>query len=185
MLFYLLSISEEKTKPNIVELYSAYKEPLLQITIKCLQDAGDSNYISDAQDVVQNVFVKTARYINTFPHVSENEQKVYLYAILRNELSDYIATFEKLKNESYDLPDVADDEDFIEALEVRERYNEVVDAIYSLDEKYSTVLLFRYSKGFSVKKIAQVLGVDRAVVYSRLRKGKALLLKELKYKEKD
>ena len=185
MLLYLLSISEEDTKPNIIKLYAAHKDSMLRIASKRLHTIEDTNYANDAQDVVQNTFVKVVRYINAFPRLTEREQQAYLYAILNNELNNYISEYLHYNNESYELTNARDKTNFIEALEIKDRYDAVVDAIYELDEKYSTAMLFRYAKNFSVKKIAQLLGVSRDVVYMRLSRGRAQLLAILKEKEID
>lgn len=182
MLIYLLSISSEETKPKIRGFYREYKEDLIKLAISVLKDAGDTNYLTDAQDVVQNTFVRVTRYINKFPRMDVSHQKAYLYAIAENEIRDFLDEYNKLKNISLELTDIPDNKNFLEDIDIKERYNEVVDAIYALDERYSTVLLFRYAENYSVKRIAQVLGVDRAVVYSRLRKGKTLLLEKLEGK---
>ena len=185
MLVYLLSISSEEAKPILRGFYLEYKDDLIKIALKELKDAGDTNYIIDAQDIVQNTFVKVTRYINRLPHKDRSNQKAYLYAIAKNEIRNFLAQYGKLKTETLDPRDIPDDKNFLVVIDIKERYNEVVDAIYALDERYSTVLLFRYAENYSVKRIAQVLGVDRAVVYSRLRKGKALLLEKLDKKGGD
>ncbi len=179
MLLFLLSISDEETKPNIIELYNLYKDPLLKIATNRLKSAGDNNYTTDAQDVVQNVFVKTVKYINKIPSLDQGEQKAYLYAILQNEICGFLTEYNKQRNESYELGDTPDDKNFIEVLEIKEHYNEVINAIYSLDEKYSTVLLLKYARKQNTTKIARMLGISRTAVNKRLNKGKSLLLKAL------
>lgn len=182
MLLFLLSIADEEVKPNIVKLYNKHKDNMLKIIIKRLVDAGDTNYVIDAQDVIQNVFVSTVKYVNSLPTSSEQEQKAYLYAMLRNETSRFIDRYNELKKESYELTDIPDKEYFLDVLEIKERYNEVVEAIYRLDEKYSTVLLFRYAKGYSTAKIAKILGISQPAVYKRLNRCKVLLLEALEKK---
>lgn len=182
MLLYLLSIADEEVKPNIVALYNEHKDEMLTIILKRLEDAGDTNSIIDAQDVLQNVFVNTVKYINSLPASSEKEQKAYLYAVLRNETTHFIDRYNEIKKESYELNDVPDEEYFLDELEIKERYNDVVKAICSLDEKFSIVLLFKYAKGYKIAKIAKMLGISKPAVSKRLSKGKALLLEALKEK---
>ena len=43
----------------------------------------------------------------------------------------------------------------------------------SLDEKYRTVLLLYYGEGFSVDEIAQILGLNRETVKTRLKRARA------------
>ncbi len=179
MLVYLLSICDEETKPTVSDFYHKYHKELTRFITNELNNAGDTNYITDAQDVVQNTFVKITRYISKFPDIDPAKQKAYLYAIARNEIRDFLAEYRKYTSESVELGDVPADTDFIASLDVRDRFKEVVSAIYTLEERYSTVLLFRYAENFSVKKIADLLGVKQAVVYARLSKGKMLLIEKM------
>ncbi len=180
MLLYLLSIADEETKPNIVILYSTNIENMTKITVGRLKLAGDENCETDAQDIIQNTFVNTVKYINDIPTTDPKEQKAYLYAILRNETSRFLKKRSDPKAESMPMKRSSYENDFVEKLAMKERYDQVVEAIYRLDEMYSTVLLFRYVFEYSPAKIAQLLGSSRQAVYKRLKTGKALLLKHLK-----
>ena len=68
------------------------------------------------------------------------------------------------------------EEDFFERLLIRERYDRVVDSIMTLDDRYGVVMLFRYAQGYSVGKIARILGISESMVYSRLNTGKKKLI---------
>ena len=68
----------------------------------------------------------------------------------------------------------------IEELEMRESYNEVVKAIKALDEKYSTTLYLIYCKEKTVNQAAAIMGIQAKTVYTRLARGKELLLHSLK-----
>ena len=69
---------------------------------------------------------------------------------------------------------------FIEELEIKEQYNQVVKAIESLDEKYSTTLYLVYCKEKTVNEIADMMGISTKTVYTRLSRGKQLLTDSLK-----
>ena len=180
MLLYLLSISEDEVQPDVVKLYYSHVDEMTKITVKRLKDIGDTNCLANAQDIIQNVFVSTVKYMNSLPKSSEREQRAYLYAMLKNEINHFVGKYAEPKKESYELTDFPDDHDFIEALEMKERYNEVVDAICELDEKYSTVLLFRFVREYAPSKIAKILKISTPAVYKRLNKGKVLLIDALR-----
>ena len=68
---------------------------------------------------------------------------------------------------------------FIDRLEIKERYSDVVKAIEKLDDKYSTTLLLVYSEEKTVKEIAEMMGISPKTVYTRLERGRRLLLESL------
>ena len=72
-----------------------------------------------------------------------------------------------------------DDEGFFEKLRISDRYHEVSKALESLDEKYQTVMLYRYTYDMSVSEIAEHLGVPEKTVYTRLSRGKHILIAKL------
>ena len=64
-------------------------------------------------------------------------------------------------------------------MRIIERYEKVVKAIEKLDEKYSLTLLYRYNENMSVGEIATLMGVPEKTVYTRLERGKKLLLQSI------
>ena len=69
---------------------------------------------------------------------------------------------------------------FIDNLEIGERYDNVVMAIRKLDYKYSTTLSLVYNEGKTVKEIATMMGLSTKTVYTRLARGRIILLNSLK-----
>ena len=69
---------------------------------------------------------------------------------------------------------------FIDGIQIKERYNEVVEAIKRLDDKYSDILYLVYFEGKTVKEIAALMGISAKTVYTRLERGRILLMESLK-----
>ena len=69
---------------------------------------------------------------------------------------------------------------FIEELEIKEKYSEVVKAIETLDERYSTTLYMVYCQEMTVNEIAEMMGISTKTVYTRLARGRKLLLDTIK-----
>ena len=63
MLLYLLSISDEDDHGKITELYEEYYKYLLKYSISQFRRYGRSSYMYDAEDAVQNTFVKLTQNI--------------------------------------------------------------------------------------------------------------------------
>jgi len=57
---------------------------------------------------------------------------------------------------------------------------EVLSAVRSLPEKYSTVLHLHYYEGYSIKEIGTLLGLPAATVGTRLARGRKRLREMLK-----
>lgn len=58
--------------------------------------------------------------------------------------------------------------------------SELLDAVRTLPEKYSAVLHLHYYEGYSMKEIANILGIPSATVGTRLARGRDLLRQALK-----
>ncbi len=183
MLVYLLSITNDDKKQDVTDLFMNYHKQMLDIAATELKRKKDANYIVDAQDAVQSAYVKLTKYINTVNKVSKDNMTVYLYSVVKNEVRMILDVLEKNRAEPI-YGDVVDTEsDFVKKLLIRERYDEVVDAIKKLDENYSTVLLHRYVFRHSTKQIAEMLGISREAVYSRMQRAKRALLEMLSASE--
>ena len=70
----------------------------------------------------------------------------------------------------------------IEEFEIKEKYREVVEAIKTMDERYSITLYLALCEEKTVNEIADMMGISTKTVYTRLARGKKLLLESLKEK---
>ena len=63
---------------------------------------------------------------------------------------------------------------------MKEGYGEIVRAIEKLDDKYSTTLQLFFCNEMTPNEIAELMGISPKTVYTRLARGKKLLLESLK-----
>ena len=129
---------------------------------------------------MQNSFMKIIKYIEKIDFSrDEKDVKNYCLAILSNEicnvLSDNQENFEI--NEEF-CPE--EEYNFIEELKMKECYGEIVLAIEKLDDKYCTTLQLFFCKEMTPNEIAELMGISPKTVYTRLARGKKLLLESLK-----
>ncbi len=180
MLSFLLSIADEGRQAQIEYLYYTYHDDMMRFAKYRLRLCGDFNYDMDAQDVVQNAFVKITKYTHAVDFtLSYNELRAYVLTIVTNEANNLLK-----ENKTYEeLDDCLTEEAFFEALRIKDRYYEVIEAIESLDDRYSIALLYRYRENMSIKELAALLGIAEKSVYTRIERGRKLLLKSLE-KEK-
>lgn len=180
MLVFLLSISDESYHNKIIYLYETYHMDMICIAKSRLRNCGIPNYAMEAENAVQNSFVNIIKYIDRVNiNVDPKELKAYLVVIVLNEVKKIIREYKPYEDIDNYLDKLAS-EDFVECLCDLEQYEEVVNVIRSLDDKYTTVLLLYYQKEMSVKEIAECLGMPVNTVYTNLNRAKKVLLKILK-----
>lgn len=179
MLLYLFTLTEESKHCKIEYLYNLFYVDMMDYAKIKLRDAGRNNFAYDAEDTVQNAFVKITRSIDNIDFSrSEKEIKAYVFAILIHEiynvLNDDELNTDIFENESND------EELYTYWIEEVEKYDDVVRTIRNMDEKYSSTLYFAICKEMPIKSIAQMMGISEKTVYTRLARGKKILINTLK-----
>ena len=179
LLNFLLSISDERVLADVERLYRTYYEDLLRFAQYRLKQSGLKNYEIDAEDAVQNAFVKITKYIDKI-NVDAPEKAVrsYVFSIVANEVTDIVSR-DRHCDDIEEYADFLADEEIIEKMSIKESYRNVVKIIKRMDEKYSTVLMYYFCYDMSVKEIAKMLNVSENTVYSRFSRGKLILLKTI------
>ena len=134
---------------------------------------------SDAEDAVQNAFVKIVKHINKIDFsMEERSIRAYILKIVANEAIS-VANDYRILEDIDDLADRIEDGDFFGMLRVQERYEDVVEAIQQLDERYSIPLALRCADNMEIKAIAELLGISEKSVYTRLERARKKLIEIL------
>ncbi len=180
MLQFLLTLTDESNHGKIEHIYNTYHDYMMRYAVSMFQTAGRRNAIYDAEDTVQNTFMKIVKSIDTIDFSrGEKDVKNYCLIILCNEVRNVLRNNE----EKYGFDEEfcsGDEYNIVEELEIRETYNGVVKGIKALDEKYSTTLYLVFCQEKTVNQIAEMMGLAPKTVYTRLARGKELLLNSLK-----
>jgi RNA polymerase sigma-70 factor (ECF subfamily) len=131
----------------------------------------------DAQDIVQESFVRAIRFIHQCRH---DDPRTWLLKIVRNtcttwrgrrrEASTGDERLEQVQSPPSDAPD--------RALAQQQQANDVRRAIESLPDEFREAVVLREIEGLSYKEVAAVLGVPMGTVMSRLSRARERL-KEL------
>ena len=143
---------------------------------------------SDAEDLVQETYLKAYRAFGSFEQGSN--LKAWLYKILTNTfINSYRA--KRRRPEESDVEDVEDlylyrhlggiDAGRSAEEEVLDHFtdDEVKEAVDSLPEAFRIAVLLADVEGFSYKEIADITGVPIGTVMSRLHRGRRALQKAL------
>jgi RNA polymerase sigma-70 factor (ECF subfamily) len=146
---------------------------------------------SDAEDLVQDTYLKAYRAFGTFQEGTN--LKAWLYKILTNT---FINSYRSKKRRP-EQTELDDDEDLylyrrmggLEAVaagrsaeeEVLDHFTEsdVKEAVESLPETFRMAVLLADVEGFSYKDIAEILDIPIGTVMSRLHRGRKALQKAL------
>lgn len=145
---------------------------------------------SDAEDLVQEAYLKAYRAYGTFQEGTN--LRAWLYRILTNTfINSYRA--KKRRPEESDVEDVEDlylykrvgtgagtlgisaEDELMDSI----TDSQVKDAVESLPENFRMVVLMADVEGFSYKEIADILDVPIGTVMSRLHRGRKALQKAL------
>ena len=146
---------------------------------------------SDAEDLVQETYLKAYRAFRTFE--AGTNLKAWLYRILTNTFIN-IYRAKKRRPEESDLEDIEDlylyrrlggaeaamagrsaEDELLDHLTEAE----VKDAVESLPEQFRMAVLLADVEGFAYKEIAQILDIPIGTVMSRLHRGRKALQKAL------
>lgn len=179
MLQFLFTLTDESNHGKIEHIYNEYHDFFMKCAVIKFKDAGRKNIAYDAEDAVQATFMRIAKYIDNIDFSrGEKDVRNYCSAILNNEILGVL----KCNKEDFEFDEEFYSEseyNFIEELDIKEKYNEVVKAIEELDEKYSTTLYLALCKEMKPNAIAEMMGIDPKTVYTRLARGRKLLLESL------
>ncbi len=189
MLNFLLSVCPEEYQYKIEYIYYEFHSDMIRYAKNKLRDFRIINYERDAEDVVQNVYMRAVLYIDRIDMSrSRKEIKSYVFSILENALNDFLRNEKSILDNTSSIDDYLyelSDDEFIESLGIKENYNIVVDNIKKLDCIYSTVMVFKFVEKMQVREIAELLGLPEKTVYTRLDRGrkqlKALMGEEKRY----
>lgn len=138
----------------------------------------------DAEDIVQNSFIKMYRNLNDFDYTLKFSS--WAYRITHNELIDWYR-----KQKSRPQLAVSDDDIDIfmhiagdinieyDALQ-KERREEIEKAIRTLDAKYQEIIFLKFFEEKSYEEIADILRLPQGTVAIRISRAKKLLKDKLK-----
>ena len=135
MLQFLLTLTDESNHGKVEHIYNTYHDYMMKYAVSKLQAASRKNAIYDAEDAVQNAFMKIVKHIDKIDFSrGEKDVKNYCLTILCNEVCNVLHDNEE-KFEFDEEFCSGNEYNFIEELEIKEQYDQVVKAIESLDEK--------------------------------------------------
>jgi len=170
-----LKIGEKKA---FRKLYDDYHQKVYNTAITMLGNA------EDAEDVVQEIFMKIYRKVSSFD--GRSKIGTWLYRIAVNVCIDHVRRNKVLRTKTLSVEEET-------LINLQEKGNEVEksvtsgevnkitrNAITRLSPKLRTVVVLRDLQGFAHAEIAVILGCSKGTVSSRLSRGRLKLRALLK-----
>ncbi|WP_255467479.1 RNA polymerase sigma factor [Raoultibacter phocaeensis] len=125
---------------------------------------------ADAEDAVQNVFMKLIR--SDKPFESAEHEKAWLIVCASNHCKDVLRSAVRAK--AGVMPDDVPDERSSAA-----PFDETLEAVLALPERYKECVYLHYYEGYKTDEIARMLGRTPSTVRSHLSEARALLRETL------
>lgn len=173
----LLQKSPDEGMNQIMDLYA---KPVLSICKHILREE------EPAKDAAQETFIKLWRYVAAGKQI-KTSLKAFIYQIARNSALDLLKKAGKGESFSLDAADGIFLEQLVAQTGVdletewarRENYRLVREVLNRMEEPEHSIFLLKYFYNYTIREIAQILGMSDAKVQSRERRGREKLRKAL------
>lgn len=163
--------TDEKNKFETI--YYRYKSLLFYQALNIVKNE------KDAEDILQEAFIKIAKNIKSVGDIKSKETVSFLIVITKNQAYDYIRKSSKITQLPLSEREDVIDENSLNNLVSEIEYRELVSLITSISSPYNEVLYLHYAKDYSVKKTAVLLNRKAATVKMQLVRGKKILIDKL------
>ena len=153
MLFFIMTLSDdEKVQKTLLDIYTKYNDNLISYA-RCV--LGDQ---SDAEDVVQSVYLALSRNIDRLERMTEKERHSYVNVAIKNRCINFLK--ERGEIEKYELYGEVMDTLYEESFENKIIENETIERIISIIKLIPSdsrnLLTLRLVYGYSFKRIATI-----------------------------
>ena len=176
---FISAFDTEDEKSKFEKIYYKYRDMLYACALGIVKNS------TDAEDVLHDAFIKTAKSIKQIEDISSKRTAAYLTVITKNTAYDRLRRLKRLNETPIDTCELAADDALIEELAEKTEYEDLIAAIKNVPTPYNEVLFLHYVNELPVKKTAALLERKASTVKMQLVRGKKLLLQALRGKENE
>ena len=126
---------------------------------------------TDAEDILQNVFLKYA--LRDDPFESQEHEKAWVLRVAINQCRDLLSSV--FRSQTVPLDQLLEEQ----ADPVPQEHREVLQAVLSLPVKFRDVVYLYYFEGYKAAEIGKLLGKKVNTVYTLLERARKLLKVQL------
>lgn len=177
MLAFILTIEDSDKQSYLEWLFNTHSTRMFGAANRILENH------QDAEDVLQDTFIKIYNNIEKFMALSGDDLILLIIIYTRNTARDLLRRRNTEKKHTqqrvYDsegeeiYPDIHDESSNVEEIVIRkETVERTRDYIDSLPEAQRDVIIMKYRLGMREKEIASVLGISETAVSSRVLRAK-------------
>lgn len=149
VIIYLQTIDDSSDKVKFEQIYLHYQAFMYQVAFQILQNK------QDTEDAVHNAFLSIAKNLEKIGEPIGQRTQGYIFVIVERKAIDLYR--ERKKKECDEL-----NEDEIGISYPPPDEHDLVWCITQLPPRYRQAILLKYSHGYSVKEIADILGISHA-----------------------
>jgi RNA polymerase sigma-70 factor (ECF subfamily) len=160
------------------DLVERYQDRIFGFCLRMLSDP------SEAEDIAQDVFLTLYRHASSFR--GESRVSTWLYRIAKNQTLNRLKYLDRRGRGSRTSLHVVKEEALVDAgrrpdehHEHRELWRHVRGALAELEEDYRLVVVLRDIDGLPYEEIAQITGLPKGTVKSRIHRGRQALASRL------
>lgn len=146
-------------KNDIEAVYDMYADMLYRLSLSYLQNT------EDAQDAVQDVFIKYATASDIFK--DEEHKKAWLIRVTVNCCNDMLRRRKLRTHASLD--------EISETIADGEESSDVMNCLKLIPLKNRAAVILHYLEGYSVEETAKILKISASAVKMRLKRGREAL----------
>ncbi|MCI8308582.1 MAG: sigma-70 family RNA polymerase sigma factor [Lachnospiraceae bacterium] len=151
----------EQEVNRAIELYADTVKRLCMIHLK--------NY-ADTEDIFQTVYLKYV--LSSVSFENEEHEKAWFIRVTINACKDLIKSFFRSRTVSLD-------EVMEQPAQLSPDHREVLDAVFSLPQKYRDVVYLYYFEEYTAPQISRLLGKNVNTIYTLLTRSKKMLREKL------
>ena len=164
----------EKDKEKLRLLYGKYKNRMYITACKVLSDP------QRAEDAVHDAFIAISKNLDKIQDIDSVKTGAYMVKAARSRALNILRMGLPEKETALDEAQTQADESLLDEICRKESYNEIVNAILSLEERYRDVLTLYYLNDLSLSEIAELMGVKDNTVKHQLYRGRRKLIDTIK-----
>lgn len=170
--FYLSILETEEERSEFEYLYLTYRSKMYNIALKYLKNP------ADAEDAVQEAFLRIADKSAKIFQVSQDKKQGYLFSLVRNIAIDMFN--KKISHKEVEYDDKLDSEPDT-AIPLEDKilgkiaHSELLDYICSMPAGMKDAIYMKYVHEYSNSEIAEMLGITENALRQRLFAARKLI----------
>ena len=157
-------VETEEEKDLVTELYNTYKQILFNVSMSILHNT------ADAEDAVQETFVRIISNLSKIDCANEKRSKAYIFVVTRNICYDIL-------RKKHKVVFLDDDRELVDT-EILTDVLTVQNNIKMLSPLLKNVSTLYFAEEFTVEQISGMLDISAESVYKAISRARNILLQK-------